>query len=126
VELQQIQRVGLQIAEAALDPGGEIVAAVALDGLRRQPPAGLGRDVNRFARPFAAQPRDQPLAAPVAVDIGGVDEIDTRVDGGVQCAHRLLVVDRAPRSADRPGAETNGRDLQSAPSQRPIFHPLIM
>jgi len=54
---------------------------------------------------LAHQPGDQPFAAPVAVDVGGVEDGDAVVDRGVQRTHRFLVIDRAPGAADGPGAE---------------------
>src|SRR6185436_1120344 len=103
------------------DPGREVLARVALRRLLGQAPAGLGGDVDLLA-PLAAEAGDQPLAAAVAVDVRGVDEVRARVHRGVQGAHGLLVVHRAPRAADRPGAEADRGDGQAGAAERAVLH----
>src|SRR5690606_14694023 len=68
------------------------------------------------------QTRDQPLTAPIAIDIGRVDEVDAAVDGGVQRAHRLGIVCCAPEATDGPRAETDARDRHVGAAQPPVFH----
>jgi hypothetical protein len=64
--------------------------------------------------------REEGLTDPVvAVDRRGVDEVDARVERGVQ--QPLLVLDDAPPVAgDRPGAEADLRDLELALTEAPI------
>src|SRR5262249_55054975 len=99
VQLEKIEPVDFKILEAAIDPGGQVLARVPVGRLDRQTPASLGRDVDRLAGPLAAKPGNEALAAAVAVDVRGVDEVDTGVDRGVQRAHRLVIVHRAPGAA---------------------------
>jgi hypothetical protein len=122
VELEQVDRVHLQVPQATINPPFEVLAAVALGRLRRQAAARFRRHVDRLALALATEARHQPLAAPVAVDVGRVDEVGAGVDRGVEGAHRLLVVDGAPCAADRPGAEADRRDLHVRPSEPAVFH----
>ena len=85
--------------------------------MRIEPPAGLGGDVDRLARPFALQLGDQPLTAPVAVDVRRVDEVDARVDGLMQHGHRLFVVYLTPTAADRPRAKAHIGHLHAGSSR---------
>jgi len=50
---------------------------------------------------------DDPLAAPVAVDVGGVDERDAGVDGSVDDRHGVGLRDLAPVGAELPGPEAD-------------------
>ena len=106
VQLQQIQRVGLEILQAALDEGGQVLAVEALGDERLQALAGLGRDVERVAA-LAAQARQQLFTVAVAVDVGGVEEVHAAIQRAVQRRQRLAIVDRAPGAADGPGAEAD-------------------
>ena len=108
--------------EAALHPGLQVLAGVALHRLLGQPPARLGGHEDRFARTLASQPGHQPLAAPVAVDVGGVDEVDARVHRRVEGGHGLRVVDRPPAPADGPGPEADRRDRHPRAPQRSRLH----
>jgi hypothetical protein len=47
----------------------------------------------------------QSLAATRSVDVSGVEERNALLECGTERRQRLLVVDRTPRSADRPGTE---------------------
>ena len=76
----------------------------------------------RLARPLAPQPRDEPLAAAVAVDVCGVDEVDAGVDGRVEGGDRLRIVDRAPGAADGPGAEADRRNGDIRPAEMLMGH----
>ena len=99
----------------------DVLLVVALDRLLGQPPPRLGRDVERLLA-LLAQPRQQPLAAAVAVDVGGVEEVHPAVERAVQRRHRLVVLDRAERPADRPGPEADCRNLPIRASERSKFH----
>ncbi len=82
MELQQIKRIGLQVAQAVFHPKRQVFAVVACNGLFGQAAAGLGGDHNLFLARFF-QLRDETFAAPAAVNIGSVDEVDSRVNGFV-------------------------------------------
>ena len=53
---------------------------------------------------------DQLLAAPVAVDVGGVEQRDAGVDGRGEDVQGVLLVDVTPVRAELPGAEPDDRD----------------
>jgi hypothetical protein len=69
-------------------------------------PTGLGHDVDRVAL-LALELGDQALAAAGAVNVGGVEKVDSLLDRGAERSSRLLVVNPTPGSTDRPGPETN-------------------
>ena len=123
VELQQIDGVHLEVLEAALDPRGQILARVAFAasaaGSRR--PALVATQIVSRGRSRRSL-RHEPLAAPVAVHVRGVDEVHAGIDRRVQRPHRLLVVHLAPASANRPRAEADGRDRHVRPAESPVVH----
>ena len=65
----------------------------------------------------AQEPADELLAAPVAVDVGGVEEGDPGVDGGVQHGERVVLADLAPVGAELPGAEADHADVAAQPGK---------
>jgi len=87
-------------------------------GVRRKAPAGLGRHHDRLLA-LALQLRDQALAAPHAVDVGGIDEVDAAVDGLVQRGQRLVVIHVAHTSRRCPRAKLISDTFQPVrPSSR--------
>jgi hypothetical protein len=68
-------------------------------------PAHLGRDHDRHLGVFGAETADQPLAAAVAVDVGGVEERDAGIDRRIHRRQRDAVVGLAPAATDRPRTE---------------------
>ena len=62
-------------------------------------------------------PADELLAAAVAVDVGGVQERDARLRGGVQHGARVVLVDLAPVGPELPGAEPDDGDGPAGPAQ---------
>ena len=50
---------------------------------------------------------DQAFAPTVAVDVGGVDEGDARIQRGLERGDRVALRDVAPVGAELPGAETD-------------------
>src|SRR5436190_629272 len=95
---------------------------VPVGGLSLELPAGFRRDEDVFARSLATEARDQPLAAAVAVHVGGVNQIDTGVHRRMQGLHRLGVVDLSPEAPDSPGAEAHGHGRKTRPPKRPRRH----
>ncbi len=73
-----------------------------------------------------AQPGDEALAPPVAVDVGRVDEVHPGVDRGVKRAKRFVVADLAPGAADGPGPEGDLGDRESRPAERAFVHPALV
>ncbi len=71
--------------------------------------AHLRRDGQAASPRSAQEPADEPLGAPVAVDVGGVEERHARVDGRPQHLERVVLGDRAPvgrRAASTPRPTT--------------------
>ena len=71
---------------------------------------------------------DDFLAVAPAVDVGGVDEIHSEVDGTLQRCDRRPVLRGSIRipvgvPADRPRAEPNFRHLQAGATEDPCLHP---
>src|SRR5439155_5966249 len=107
-ELQEIDGVRLEVAQAPVDPRRKVLAVVPFRRLPGQPAPGLRRHPQAVAGALAAQAGHETLAAAVAVDVGGVDEVHAGLDGGMKGAQRVAVVDGTPRPADGPGAEADG------------------
>src|SRR5579871_2800869 len=121
VELQQVDCVGREIAEAVIDPCGQVRARVAFHGLTWETAPGLsGNDDFFFA--FLAQAGDEALAASVSVDVGSVDEIDAAVDGFVQGGERVFVGHGSPGATDGPGAKADFRDVPTSAAERAFVH----
>src|SRR5690606_33859832 len=113
VELEQVESIGVELLEAVLDVFAEVFLAVALVGfaVRAGGPGSsgggrLGGDVEAVAIAALVEDfGDDAFAAAVAVASGGVDEIDARVDGGMEGGDGLVVVLWPPSAADGPAAE---------------------
>ena len=65
---------------------------------------------------------DHPLAAPVAVDVGGVDEGHAGVGRRVERAQAVGVVHRAPVAADRPRPEPDDADVAPGLAEPAVLH----
>ena len=78
MQLQQVNRFRMQILEATIDEGGEVLAAVTFGRLRRQAASGFRGDVKLFP-PLLFQSGQQPFTAAIAINIGGVEEVHTTV-----------------------------------------------
>ncbi len=122
MKLDEVERLDLEIFEAAVDPAVQVLICVAGDGLLRQAAAGLGRDEHAGARPRLQGLGDQPFRAAVAIDVRGVDEGHASVERGVQRGERLAFLDLAPASADRPGAEADLADAAAGASENSLLH----
>ena len=118
----QVQHIDVQVAQAAVDPGFEILRAVAGHGLLRQPATGLGRHERARAAPLLEHARDQLLGMSVAVNVRGVDEVQAGVERGMQRGHRFGIVDLAPRRADRPSAEADRGHAAAGAAERSVAH----
>ncbi len=106
VQLQEVERVSFKILQTAIDKGAQVLAVISGRNVRFQPPPCFGRDDYLFA-PFALEPRQQTLTAPVAVNIGGIEKVHAQIQGPMQGRERFPIVDIAPRASDGPGAKTN-------------------
>ena len=121
MQLQQVNRLALQIAQTLFYPAGQILSRIAFDGLLRQPPARLGRHHDRFL-PHFFELRNQPFAPPVSVHIRGINKIHAAVNRLVQGAQRLGVAHLAPRPSNRPGSKADFRYFPGRPPQLAISH----
>ena len=110
MELHQVEAIGGKVLETVLHKAGEILLVVAGGGMRRQAAAGLGGDHDLILA-LALQLRDQALAPPHAVDIGGVDEVDAAIDGLMESGERFGIVNGSPGAADGPRAKTDFGNL---------------
>ena len=98
VHLDQVQPVGAEPAQALLDPGPDVAAAVVV----RERRPGIGRRVaeqtsalgrQEVVLPAVAEiPADELLAA--AVVDRGVDQVDTPIEHRVEQPARVLILDR--------------------------------
>jgi glutamine amidotransferase PdxT len=78
VKLDQIECVGFEIGETALDKRGEIVPVVSLGDVGIETAAHFGRDVDLFAK-VATESRQQTLAAAVAIAVCRVEEVNPKL-----------------------------------------------
>jgi hypothetical protein len=62
---------------------GQVGAIVAASGVRVQSSPGFGGYIKRLTA-FFAKLRKQAFAASVAVDIGGIEEVNSQIQGAVQ------------------------------------------
>ncbi len=68
------------------------------------------------------QPADELLTAPVAVDVGGVEERHARVERRPQHVEGVVLRHRAPVGAELPAAEADHRDLAAGASELSRLH----
>ena len=96
VELEQVQGFDAQVFQASLDEGGEVLVVVAFRGVGIEAASRLGRDEDLVVRSVLEEPADELLAAAVAVDVRGVEEVDAEVDSAVQGRVGVVLADSAP------------------------------
>ncbi len=82
----------------------------------------LGGDGESGVGTLGQQSADERLAAPVTVDVGGVEEGDSRLDRRVEHCHGVGVVDLAPVTAELPAAETDDGDLTTGATELTCLH----
>jgi hypothetical protein len=85
VKLDEVQRLDAQVAQAALDKGGQILPVVAICHVGRQAAACLGGDIDALTLSLAQDLGNQLFAAAIAINIGSVDKVDAQIEGLVQC-----------------------------------------
>ena len=107
VQLHEVERVGAKVLARTVHPGAERFRRVVLR-LLCDTASHFRRDRDLALVPLSQELADQALAAPVSIHVGGVEEVDSPVDGSGQ--HRAGVVfrDDAPIGAELPGAESDG------------------
>ena len=131
MDVHDVQAVDAQprqaVLQRALDPVGAVVV-VALDhpgaravpglgesaGARHvlEPPADLGRQHVAVARHAAQRGADPPLAGAGAIERGGIQEVDARLQRRAHDLVRLLVGNVAVDAADRRASQAHPGDLQ--------------
>src|SRR5271165_956928 len=121
MKLQQVQGIGREISQTVFNPRGQVFTGVAFDRLPRQAATRLGGN-NDFIFAVLLQASDQTFAAAVAVDVSGIDKIDTGVDCLVQSGESIFVGNVPPRTANGPGAEADLRDFPTGATERAVVH----
>lgn len=121
VQLHQVEAVHAEVAAGAVVPGAEVVQDVVLGDLF-DPAAHLGGDQHMQIGAAAEEGGDGLLAAPVAVDVGGVEEGHPRLGRRLQHGEGFLVVDVSPVGAQLPGAETHDGRMLTRPAKFALFH----
>ena len=126
---QQINVVGAQALEAALDRADQVLAMIALgvgvvvvgSGLVKQRVFGRGYEPVPASFHELAQPGFR-LAFLIAV--GGVHEVAARLDKGVENPAALLFVgtNRSPVDAEGRATQTEFRNAQTTSAQQTIVH----
>jgi hypothetical protein len=119
--LHEVERVHAEVGAGPVVPGQEVLAGVVL---RRLLDAAAHLRGHRDARvaALAEELADQRLAAAVAVDVRGVEEVHPGVRGGVQHGQRVGLLDLTPVRAKLPAAETHDTDLAAQLARVPVLH----
>ncbi len=61
MELDEIESLGVEVAQAAIDEGGQVRGRVSVGYVRVEPPAGLRDDDHLLARPIVPDLSQDPL-----------------------------------------------------------------
>jgi hypothetical protein len=122
VQLDEVDGVDAQVAAAAVDPATEAVEGVGLCDVRVGTPTHLRGNQEDHVIALGPEPADDGLAAPVTVDVRGVQERHAGVDGGVQDAQRLPLVHLAPVGAELPAAEPDDGGLSAEAGEGAGLH----
>ena len=107
MELGEVERVDAEPAQRVLGGGAQTGLGVTV-GVEGGGAAEFGGDKDVLAARFAEESPDEGLAPTGAINVGGIEEIDTGVGGGVENGQRGGVVDGAPVGASElPAAEAD-------------------
>ena len=113
VDLVEVDPVGAEAAQAVLDLADDPAPRVAeLVGVVAHRAVDLGREDHVVAAAAGERLADDLLGLAARVDVGGVDEVDPRVERAVDDRDRLVVVGLAP-GAEHHGAEAERADLDA-------------
>src|ERR1022692_1478110 len=69
---------------------------------------------------------DEPFTVPIAIHVGGVDEVDAEINRAVKGGQRFAVIHGAPCSTDGPRAEADFGNLPTRSPQIPIAHTILL
>jgi hypothetical protein len=72
--------------------------------------------------PNADRPADQLLVMPVAVDVGGIEQVDPEIQRTVDGRDPVLVTGGAVRTRHRHAAQADRRNLRADPTKLAHFH----
>ena len=121
MDLVQVDVVDVEAAQALVDrphdPAPGVAPAVDVVAHR---PVELGRQHDVVA-PSGDRPPDDQLVLPGAVDVGGVDEVDPRVDRPLDDPGTLGEVAVAPHPEDH-RAEPETAHLDTGRAERAVLH----
>src|ERR1019366_9379675 len=120
VDLVEVDVVGLQAAQRVLDRGHDPAPRGALlIGIVAHWATELGRENDAVTTPFERLAHN---LFRVAVGVGGVDEVDPRVQRFVDDADRVVVVGVADGRGEHQGAERVGADLDAGQAEGAVVH----
>jgi hypothetical protein len=127
VDLVEVHIVGPQALQAGVDAGHDVLARQALVvGAGTHRAVDLGGDHHLFALgEFLQRPAGDLLGGPLRVDVGGVEEVDPVLDGGLEERLGLLVLQHPGPPLGRAighAAEAEAGDLQAGFAQTNIIH----
>jgi hypothetical protein len=128
VELHQVERVCLHLAEDPLDGGPEVIRredvadAIAGTGgplaiLRRD----LGGDEQLATGIRPDELAEEPVGVTVAVDEGGVEEGHAGIDGSLEDGHALPIIGAGP-AAHPPHADAERAHRPACPPESSVLH----
>lgn len=114
--------VGLQAAQRVLDLGHDPAPrGASLVGILTHREAHLGREDDAVPTPLERFAHDLFRGA-LAIRVGGVDEVDPRVQRLVDDLDRVVVVGVADGHAEHQCAEPVGTDLDTGPAEGAVLH----
>jgi hypothetical protein len=125
VQLNQVQSVGREMAQAVFNPRRKVLATVSCNRLLRETTASLGGN-DDFLRAGFLKLGDQPLAAAIAIDVRCVNEIDSRVDSFVKCGERFFVRNLAPEAANGPCSKTDFGNVPTGAAERALIRDRVL
>jgi hypothetical protein len=125
VDLVEVDPIGLQPPQRVLDlgddPAPRVAAAVGSVAHREM---HLGREHDVVAAP-PQRPADDLLGLTGRIDIGGVDEVDARVERAVDDADALVVIRVAP-GTEHHRAEAQLGDRNAGAPQHALLHQWLL
>ena len=122
VHLVEVDPVGVQALERRLDLAEDPAPRVArLVGVVAHRAVELRREDDVVAPPAGERLADDLLRLAARVDVGGVDEVDPRVERAVDDPDALVVVGLAP-GAEHHRPEAEGADVDAGAREGALFH----
>ena len=122
VDLVEVDPVGVEPAQALLaladDPSARVAARVRVFAHRR---VELGGEHDVVAPAAGQRLADDAFGLTRRVDVGGIDEVDAGVEGGVDDRHAVVLVLVAP-GPEHHRPEAQRADGHSGSSQRSVLH----